>query len=166
MQPNIQPQYPWVFNTFVDSDWAGDTDTRRSVSGWCIFINGCLISWGSRGQQTVALSSTEAEYIGITEICKEILFINNILKFLSFNVSFPIIIQVDNIGAIFMSDRGEGRRTRHIDIKYHFIREYIEDGLVKIIFVKSAENKADIFTKNTSDSIHQNLTSDYMMPIE
>ena len=60
-------------NTYVDSDWGGDKNNRKSVSGWTIFVNECLIGWGSRGQKMVTLSSTEAEYVGVSEICKEIL---------------------------------------------------------------------------------------------
>ena len=73
IQPNIDKNTPWKMNTYVDSDWGGDKNNRKSVSGWTIFVNECLIGWGSRGQKMVTLSSTEAEYVGVSEICKEIL---------------------------------------------------------------------------------------------
>ena len=79
--------------------------------------------------------------------------------FLGIKVEYPITVNVDNVGAIFMATNYTGKRTRHIDARYHFIRDYVEDGTVKILFVKSEENVADIFTKNTPNlpfKKHQN----------
>ena len=157
-------QEPWKFDTFVDSDWGSDPDTRRSVTVWIISINGALVCWVSRGQKNVTLSSSEAEYVGISEICKEILFLRKILQFLGIIIAYPILIQVDNIGEIFMTKHSEGIRTKHIDIKYHFIREYVEKNIVKIIFVLSDDNKADTFRKNTSEKLHDKHWSTYMTP--
>ena len=95
----------------------------------------------------MTLSSTEAEYVGISEICKEILFIRETFEFLNITIQYPIIIQVDNVGAIYITKNNDGKRTKHIDIRYHFVREYVEDDIVKISFVKSADNIADVFTK-------------------
>ena len=155
----------WELISYVDSDWAGDVDTRRSVTGWCIFLNGCLISWGSRGQQNVTLSSSEAEYVGVSEISKEILFIKQVMEFMDLIISFPVIVHVDNIGAIYMTKGQEGKRTKHIDARYHFVREYVEDGVLKILYVKSEENMADPYTKNTSEIIFDKHFSPYMKSV-
>ena len=61
----------WVLKSFSDSDWAGSKDDRRSITGYCIYLNGCLISWKSRGQKHVTLSSTEAEYVAVSEVCTD-----------------------------------------------------------------------------------------------
>lgn len=143
----------------------GDRDKRQSVTGWCILINDSLINWGSFSQNNVTLSSSEAEYVGISEICKEILFTRQILYFFHIRVTYPIIIQVDNVGAIYISKGSSGRLTKHIDIRYHFIHEYIEQGIVKRIFVRSANNKADTFTKNTNEPTHQRHCETYMSNI-
>ena len=139
----------WEIKAFSDSDFAGDTDTRKSVSGYIIYLNGAAIAWRSKGQKSVSLSSTEAEYMAISEVAMEILYIVGILKFLDVKINYPIEVNVDNIGAVYLSKNATtGNRTKHIDTRYHFVREYIEDGIVKVVFVRSEDNDADIFTKN------------------
>ena len=76
-------------------------------------------------------------------------------------VTLPIIINCDNVGAIYLSNNNESRRTKHIDIKYHFVREYVDAGVVKIIFVTSKNNKADPFTKNLNKKVNDDHF-DYM----
>lgn len=152
----------WQFISYVDSDWAGNTDDRRSVSGWCIFVNNCLIGWGSRAQKNVTLASTEAEYVGLSEVSKEILFIKKVLEFFGVQINFPIIIFVDNMGAIYLAEGKGSKRTKHIDMRYHYVREYVEDGILKIIFVRSQENMADPFTKNVSQAIFDKQFTPYM----
>ena len=106
-----------------------------------------MIGCSSKDQPVVACSSSEAEYIGISEVVKEILFIRQILIF-KVPIDYPIYVNVDNVGAIHMAEGSDGKRTKHIDVQFHFVRQYVEDGIVKIIFVTSEENKADPFTKN------------------
>ena len=139
----------WTMKAYCDSDFAGDMDNRRSISGYIVYICGCPIAWRSKGQKNVTLSSTEAEYVAISEVAQEILFISGILEFMNIKVEHPIIVNVDNIGAIYLAQNAAtGNRTKHIDTRYHFVREYIEQGILKVVFVRSAENDADIFTKN------------------
>ena len=110
---------------------------------------GVPVLWRSKAQRSVTLSSSEAEYVALSEAVKDIKFVFQLLMCLGIKVELPIIVQVDNVGAIFMSENvSTTGRTKHVDIRYHFVREYIEDGFIKIIFVKTAENDADIFTKN------------------
>ena len=138
----------WEMKAYSDSDFAGDTETRKSVSGFVIYLCGAAISWRSKGQKSISLSSTEAEYMAISEVAMEILYIEGILKFLDQKLKYPIIVHVDNIGAVYLSKNATtGNRTKHIDTRYHFVREYIEDGIVKVVFVRSEKNDADLFTK-------------------
>ena len=139
----------WDLQAFCDSDYSGDRDKRLSVTGFVIYLLGVAIAWACRAQRSVTLSSTEAEYIALSEVCREILFIAQIMEFLGMTVKRPIVVRVDNIGAIYLANnQTTSQRTKHVDIRYHFVREYIEDGLVQIVFVKSKDNIADIFTKN------------------
>ena len=95
------------------------------------------------------LSLMEAEYVALLEVMAEILFICNILEFLQVEVKYPIVVRVDNAGAIYIANNeGLGKRTKHIDMKFHFVREHMEDGILKILYVCSKENDADVFTKN------------------
>ena len=139
----------WELKGYCDSDFAGDTDTRKSVSGFVIYLCGAVIAWRSKGQKSVSLSSTEAEYMAISEVAMEILYVAGILKFLGVPLEYPITVNVDNIGAVYLAKNATtGSRTKHIDTRYHFVREYIEDGILKVVFVRSEDNHADIFTKN------------------
>jgi hypothetical protein len=137
-----------------DSEYAGDKDTRISVYGYVLYFCGAPIAWKSKAGKSVTLSSTEAEYFATSEIAKEVIFAKQVLESMGIELTFPIKIKVDNVGAIYLANNySTSQRTKHIDIRTHFVREYIEDGIVKVVFVKSEDNDADIFTKNTSEEI-------------
>ena len=105
--------------------------------------------------KSVVLSTTEAEYISLSEAVIEIKFIVQLLQTMNIEVELPITVHVDNVGAICLSNnRNTGDRTKHIDIRTSFVKEYQEDGKIIIRFVKS-EDEADIFTKNTTNIIFQ-----------
>ncbi len=140
----------WNLNCFSDSDFAGDIENRKSISGFIIYLNDNLISWSSKQQPIVTTSSTEAEYVSLSDMVKEILFIKGIIKFMGIEVKTPIKINVDNKGAIFISENPTVKRTKHIDTRYHFIRQYVKDNIVEIEFIQSDKNKSDIMTKNFS----------------
>jgi hypothetical protein len=146
----------WKLVVYSDSDWAGDKDNRRSVTGFMLFLNGVLIAWRSKLQKTVSLSSSEAEFYACGEAVKEVPFVVQILTFLGISVELPVIVHVDNVGAIFMSENvTSSTRTRHMDTRWHFVREHQEKGLIKIIFVPSAGNISDILTKNVTGEVYE-----------
>ena len=124
-----------------------------------IYVNGCKIAWKSKGQKSVTLSSTEAEYVAISEVSTKILFIAGVMKFLGMEITYPIEINVDNIGAIYLSKNATmGNCTKHVDTRYHFVREYIEKDIFKIVFVRSEDNKADLMTKNLGKDLYAKHT--------
>lgn len=98
----------------------------------------------------VSLSSTTVEYVRVAEICKEVLFIRNILETMGVEFNIPIWKLFDNVGEIFLSSSCERKHTKYLDMKYHFVREYVEKGIFTVIFVKSVENLEDPFTKNVN----------------
>ena len=125
--PGLTPDYDKGVSMqfYVDSDFAGNKQNRISITGFCIFYNNCLVSWKSRGQKSVSLSSTEAEYNAMSEVCMEVIFIKNILVFLEVKLDYPILIQCDNVGAIYLAkNKKTSRRKKHIDARYHYLREY------------------------------------------
>ena len=153
----------WMLQAYSDSDWAKDTETRRSVTGYIVYLNGCAVLWKSKLQRNVTLSSSESEYCAGSETVQGILYVKMILEFLGIKVKLPIIVHIDNIGAIYMSNNEmSGTRTRHIDCRYHFVKEYIEDGVIKIIFVRSEKNDADIFTKNLNAELYERHVAKYI----
>ena len=163
LKPTMNEKNKWTMKTYVDSDWERDPDSRISITGWVIFVNECLVAWGSKAQKSVTLSSTEAEYVEISELCTNVIHVRSLLEFMGEDVSLPITILVDNQGAIYLANNSTGKRTKHVDIKYHFVREYVEDGTVKIIFVHTDLNQADVNTKNTSTETYARHTGKYMV---
>ena len=140
---------------YCDSDYAGDSETRKSVTGFLINLNGLPISWRSKGQKTVTLSSTEAEYIALSELICELKYLQQVLEFLEEDIQLPMIVRVDNASAIYLANNWVlGNRTKHIEVRHHFVREYQENGIVKIIFIAGLENDADLFTKNLQGPLY------------
>jgi len=141
----------WSMTVFSDSDYARDAKTCMSVTGFCIFLLGVPICWQSKGQRSVTLSSSKAEYVTLSEAAKEVKFMAQVMMLMGIPVKFLIIVRVDNIGAILMSENvTTSQRTKHVDIQYHFVCKYLEDRFIEIIFMRTKENCADIFTKNVN----------------
>ena len=153
----------WRLKGYCDSDFAGDRESRRSISGYCVYLFDCLIAWKSKGQKHVTLSLTEAEYVAVSDVCTELMFIRMILMFLGIRVKLPIVVHCDNVGAIFLSYNAKiSQRTMHIDTKYRYEGEWVEEGIVKVVFVRSENNIADILTKNTSQETFNRLREKYL----
>jgi hypothetical protein len=114
------------------------------------------VCWRSKSQKGVTLPSTEAEYVAMSEAVKEVNLIYYLLRDIGIEFELPIIVKTDNVGAMFMAqNRSSGVRTRHVDTRYHFVRENLDDGIIKIEFIKSVENQSDIFTKNVTQEIYE-----------
>ena len=153
----------WNLIVYSDSDWAGDKENRMSITGFIIFVHGVPITWKSRQQKSLAMSSSEAEYYALTEAAKEVKFVVQILMTMGVNVILPVIVRVDNIGAIWMAENASaGSRTKHVELKYHFIRRYVEEGFIKIVFVRTDENTSDVFTKNVTGEILEHHTEQFV----
>ena len=106
--------------------------------------------------KSVTLSSSEAEYVALLEAAKEIKFVYQLLVGMNMKVKLPIVVQVDNLGAIFMSKNVlVSQRTKHVDIQYRFVQEFVFDEFIKVIFVKTENNDSDIFTKNLGEALHE-----------
>ena len=138
-----------------DSSFGEDKDTRISVFGYVVYFCGAPVATKSKLGRSVTLSSTEAEHFAVSEVAKEVLFIKQLLDTIGIEIKLPIIVRVDNVGAIFLGNNfSVGQRTKHIDIRAHFVREYIEDDILKLVFIRTDDNDADIFTKNTSEDLY------------
>lgn len=130
---------------YVDSDWGSDAIDRKSVTGWIFKVFGATVSWCSRKQKTIALSSTEAEYIAACDAAVEAIWLKGLLNDLQINVGV-VKINEDNQGCIAMSKNCENKRVKHIDIKYHFLREKIGDGSIMLEYIETENQLADICT--------------------
>ncbi|KAF1314267.1 Retrovirus-related gag-pol polyprotein, partial [Globisporangium splendens] len=128
---------------------AGDIESRRSASGYVSVLNGGCVSWRSKKQRSVALSSTEAECMALSEATQEAVWLKTFVRELGENTSDdPVKILEDNQGSIALAKNPEfHKRTKHIDIRYHFVREKVEDGQVVLEYCPTQEMLADIMTK-------------------
>jgi protein involved in temperature-dependent protein secretion len=144
---------------YVDS---GDhvKDGRWATSGYMFTIDGRAISWSSKRQDLVTLSTMESEYIAQSHAAKEAIWLSALRAEL-FNVSRrPLMLLGDNQGAIALAnDHRFHARTKHIDIRYHFIREHIEVGDLKLEYINTADNAADMFTKALPSATFKHLAA-------
>ena len=132
---------------FVDSDFAGDGDKGRSPTRYLFSIGGCAISWKSTLQATVALSTTEAEYMALAEAIKEVIWLKGLFIELG-QEQDDFVVHCGSQSAIHLSkDQMFRERTKHINVRYHFIREVIADGEIQVIKIGTANNSNDMMTK-------------------
>lgn len=135
---------------YSDSDWASSLEDRRSTTGYCFSLSkgGPLISWKSRRQPTVALSTCEAEYIGLAATTQESLYLTQLLNNMGIGSYECTKMYGDNQGAIALSKNPVNRqRSKHIDIRHHFLRDVLLDGKIDIVYCPTENMVADIFTK-------------------
>jgi hypothetical protein len=139
---------------YSDADWAGCPDTRRSTSGYCIFLGSSLISWSSKRQTTVSRSSAEAEYRAIANAVSECSWLRHLLSELLCKVPSATVAFCDNISSVYMSKNPvHHRRTKHIELDIHFVREKVAIGELRVTHVPSARQLADVFTKGLPSAL-------------
>ena len=133
---------------FSDADWARNKDDRRSTSGYLFKIAGGPVTWRSKRQDTVALSTAEAEYLALSSTTQEVMWMRRLNSELGNSQQGPTIIQEDNQSAISMSKNPQFHgRAKHIDIRHHFIREQVHNGVIELKYCPTQEMLADMFTK-------------------
>lgn len=145
---------------YSDSDWAGCQKTRKSTSGYVVYFAGGPVSWKSKLQVITALSSCEAEYVALTEAVKEILWLVQHFGALGIKLEVPIFVFGDNTAAIALAKNPVfHQRSKHIDIKHHFLRDHVKAGTVKLAYVDTKENVADVLTKLTAAPVFNRLVT-------
>ena len=144
---------------FSDSDYAGCKMTRKSTSGGYQFLGGCLVSWQTKKQQSVAISTAEAEYTAAAMCTSQLLRLQNQLLDYGIKES-KTPLMLDSTSAIsIIQNPVQFSRTKHIEIRYHFIRDAYEKGKIDMKYVPSADQIADVFTKALDSAPFQNLVS-------
>ena len=157
LQFSAQEEKPELFG-YTDADWAGDVDTRRSTSGYVFQIGSGTVSWSSRKQQTVAKSSTEAEYVALSSATQEAVWLRRLMKDLGRQMDAPTTIYEDNQGAIELAKNAKfHNRTKHIDICHHFVRERVVSNEIRVIYCPTEDMIADIMTKGLAKLTFEKL---------
>lgn len=140
-----------ALKVYCDADFANDESTRKSISGYISILGNGPVTWSSRQQRCVARSTTEAEYISASEAAQEIVWLRLVIEELLKQSLAPTQLHVDNQSAIKLAkNAGYHKLTKHIDIKYHYIRECIEHNVLELTYVTSREQLADFLTKPLS----------------
>lgn len=156
------PEAPPI-EMWADADWAGDRSTRRSQSGCIIKVFGCVILWQSSKQRCVANSTLEAEYIAYARAARNVLWICKILRFCMPNtpVRLPIQTWSDNTSCIssLVNEMSRSDKLRHIDVSYKFVRELISRQFLKVNYIESSAQVADILTKALESPAHNSCVS-------
>jgi hypothetical protein len=148
---------------YADADWANDKKDRKSITGWVAKLNGDPISWSSKKQRVVALSTCEAELYAEGAAVQEVLWLRDLMSELGLQVQFGSLVYGDNQSTIAVSQNGvKGERTKHVDVKYHFITQTVEEGAVKLKWIPTAEQQADIFTKALAPPVFERLRQQLM----
>jgi hypothetical protein len=142
---------------YSDADWAGCKINRKSTSGTCQFLGRSLVSWASKKQNSVALSTAEAEYIVAGHCCAQLLWMRQTLRDYGYKLT-KVPLLCDNESAIRMADNPvEHSRTKHIAIQYHFLRDHQQKGDIEIAYINTKDQLADIFTKPLDEQTFNKL---------
>ncbi|KAL6141631.1 hypothetical protein ACLB2K_059919 [Fragaria x ananassa] len=155
--PQRQPVH---LSAYYDADWAGCHDTRRSTSGYLIFLGSNLISWCSKKQPTISRSSAESEYRSLAHVSAETTWLAYLLHDLGAHIQFPIMLYCDNLSATYMASNPIFHaRTKHIELDCHFVREKVFLGSHHVNFIPTQDQQADLLTKPLHKPRHHLLTS-------
>ncbi|MCO5604381.1 hypothetical protein L7F22_058546 [Adiantum nelumboides] len=139
---------PVELHGYTDADWVGSATDRRSTSGFMFTLGSAAITWSSKKQPTVALSSTEAEYRGAAVAACEISWLRKLLMDLRLQVDREVVIYCDNLSSIQLAENPVFHaRTKHIEVHYHFVRDQVLASDIDLVYVSTEEQVADIFTK-------------------
>lgn len=151
---------PMNITAYSDSDWASCKDTRRSLTGYCIFLGKSLVSWKTKKQKTVSRSSCEAEYRSLAATVCELLWISFILRDLKVSFKIPISLWCDNKAAIHITENPIfHERTKHLDIDCHLVRDLYKSGFIVPQHISTTRQLADLFTKGLCNPQFQFLLS-------
>jgi hypothetical protein len=145
---------------YSDGDWGGCPDSMRSTSGYCVYLGDNLVSWSSKRQTTISCSSAEAEYRAVAHAVVECCWLRQLLQELHIPIARATVVYCDNVSAVYMTTNPvHHRRTKHIEIDIHFVRKKVALGQVRVLYVPSSHQYADIMTKGLPTQLFTDFMS-------
>lgn len=156
----LRPSAPAELTVYSDADWAGCPDTRKSTSGYAVFLGDNLVSWSSKRQNTISRSSAEVEYRAVANAVAEASWLRQLLQELHTPLRRATLVYCDNISAVYMSSNPvQHQQTKYIEIDLHFVRERVALGDLRVLHVPTTSQYADIFTKGLPSSVFTEFRS-------
>ena len=138
----------FTLSGYIDVDWEGSMDDKKSTSGGAFFLGGRLVSWLSKKQNCISQSTAEAEYVAAANNCNQIVWMKQMLKDIGIKFEAHIILHCDNTSTVSLSKNPVlHSKTKHIEIKYHVVREKVEKKEIRLEYISTKEQIVDIFTK-------------------
>lgn len=139
---------------YVDADHAGDPEGRRSVTGYCVMMNGGAISWESKRQKVTALSSAESEFYAASACGCEIFYLRSVLSAMGYEQNGPTPVAEDNVACIYMSKSSAMfNKGKHIDVRVYCLREFVQNGIMELYHVSTHQQAADCLTKSLPSEV-------------
>ena len=146
-------------SAFSDSAWADRLDDRKSTAGMVLLFNGTAIMWWSKVLRTVACSSQDAEFMALSDASREVIFIRNLLKGIGYKLEGPTPLFGDNNGSLALANNPcDHQKSKHIEVRYFFVRQKVEEGRISVVRVSTQDQLADILTKALPQPQHEKLS--------
>ena len=151
---NGEQDYEFEITGRSDSDYAKDMEARKSVNGWIVYLCGAVVAVKSKMMDVVALSVTEAELSAAVSCVQDMMFVKSIFEALNLRIRTPMILEIDNKGGVdYINGWSVGGRMRHVQTKFHYLRELKELGIINVHWISTKENSADVLTKNLAGPV-------------
>ena len=139
-----------TLRAYSDADYAGDVMDRKSTTGYVVYLGDALIGWASRKQSLVTLSTTQAETVALSQTAQQVVWLREVLNELNMGCNKPTTIYCDNQAALLWAESNEHRKSKMLEVRYHYTREKVSAGVVHIQYLPTADMTADLFTKPLS----------------